>query len=64
MDFGKWIFEERQKQSVSRYALSKRSGVPESTIANWEVYGIVPTIPNLTKALQILGYELKIEKIE
>lgn len=62
MDYGKKIKKLRDEQRISRYQTSKRSGVPQSTIRNWETNGFVPTINSYEKVLSALGYELVIRK--
>lgn len=43
--------------------LSRRSGVPSRTIQNWIYNGVDPTVGNLEKVLNALGYEIKLEKL-
>jgi hypothetical protein len=44
--------------------LAKRAGVAESQIGKWRTRANHPRLPNFDAALQALGYQLQIIKIE
>ena len=54
MDFKTLLVDLRKKSKVSIYQLSKLSGVPKSTIFNYE-QGVSPTIDKAHKLLKALG---------
>lgn len=64
MDYGKMLRQKRESLGLSRYKLSKLSGIPESTIQNWETGGIQPTVALYSKALEAMGESLVIGKQE
>ena len=57
-NFGTFITEERQKQELSMNELSKRSGVPYSTLAQIEKGICIPQIVTFEKIIGALGFEL------
>jgi transcriptional regulator with XRE-family HTH domain len=63
MDYGKMIKAERISQEMGVYRLSKKSGVPMSTIVNWEL-GHVPPVDKFQKVMNALGFELIIRRKE
>jgi transcriptional regulator with XRE-family HTH domain len=60
MEYVKEFKRLRQEQKKSIRAVSALSGVPASTIEKWEYMGIEPTAQTLNKALNAIGYELRI----
>lgn len=52
-----------KNSDLSICELARCSGVPLRTIQNWIYNGVDPTVGNLEKVLNALGYEIKIEKI-
>lgn len=63
MDFGKMLKTERTYRKIGIYRLSKMSGVPMSTIVNWE-NGCAPPVDKFEKVLNALGFELIIQRKE
>ena len=63
MDYGKMIRTERTFQGYGVYRLSKKAGVPMSTIVNWEK-GCAPPVDKFEKVLNALGFELIIQRKE
>ena len=57
MDFQTEIVEQRKRARISVYKLSELSGVPKSTIFNYE-RGVAPTIDKADKLLRALGVTL------
>lgn len=57
MDFQTELTEQRKRASISVYKLSELSGVPKSTIFNYE-RGVAPTIDKADKLLRALGVTL------
>ena len=57
MDFQTELTEQRKRASISVYKLSELSGVPKSTIFNYE-RGVAPTIDKADKLLRALGATL------
>ena len=57
MDFQTELTEQRKRASISVYKLSELSGVPKSTIFNYE-RGVEPTIDKADKLLRALGVTL------
>lgn len=64
MDYGERLRRIREKRGISRYRASKISGIPESTIRNWEMEGRTPPIDAYEQVLNAIGYELIIKKGE
>ena len=54
MDFKIFLREAREKQGMSIGKLSQASGVPMSTIFNYEI-GVMPTLDKADKLLRALG---------
>lgn len=63
-NYGLWLFCKRKKLGISRFELSKRSGVPESSISNWENDGRDPAMNRFDQALRAIGYKIAIVPIE
>lgn len=61
MNLGKIIREERKKQGLSVYKLSKKCGVTDRAIANYEK-GRIPKLEQLNKILKALCITIKIGK--
>lgn len=57
------IEDERKAQGLSVNALSKRSGVPYSTLAQIEKGTCIPQIVTAEKILNALGYEFVLMKM-
>ena len=57
MDFQTELTEQRKQAGISVYKLSELSGVPKSTIFNYE-RGVAPTIDKADKLLRALGVTL------
>lgn len=53
-----FIADERRKNDISMNELSKRAGVPYSTLAQIEKGRTIPQIVTAEKILDALGYEL------
>lgn len=58
----KIVEKERKEQGLSMNELSKRSGVPYSTLAQIEKGKCIPQIITYEKILDALGYELILMK--
>ncbi|MDL2224663.1 helix-turn-helix transcriptional regulator [Eubacteriales bacterium OttesenSCG-928-M02] len=54
MDFQTLLIEEREKQGLSLKKLSEKSGIPVTTIANYEK-GVEPTLGKADAILRALG---------
>lgn len=63
MDFGAQLIALRKRANMSAYRLSKLSGVPTSTIFNYE-HGVEPTVDKADKLLRALGATLVLGKKE
>jgi len=61
MDYGWLIRNERLKAGMTLLELSRLSGVPLMTIANWE-YGHVPAVDKLDRVLEALGISITLGK--
>jgi len=61
MDYGGLIRNERLKAGMTLLELSRLSGVPLMTIANWE-YGHVPAVDKLDRVLEALGISITLGK--
>ena len=59
-DFCEVLREARAKEKISYAKLSKLCGVPVSTIINYEVNGIKPTLGKADAILKALGISLTI----
>lgn len=57
-DFAKFISNERRRNDISLAELSRRSGVPYSTLAQIEKGRCIPQIVTYEKILDALDYEL------
>ena len=57
-----FIENEKQTQGLSTYELSRRSGVPYSTLSQIEKGRTVPQIVTYEKIMNALGYELILMK--
>lgn len=64
INFQKKLIELRDKANLSIQALSEISGVPKSTIFNYEKNGVVPTLDKADSLLKALGATIVIGKEE
>lgn len=55
-----FLDEERKRQKLSMDKLSELSGIPVRTINSWIYKKCVPSVDNLRRALNALGYDLSI----
>lgn len=67
--FGRWIADERKSRGWSIAELSKQSGIPQSTLKDWEngavkTFYIDQRIVNLAKAFSIKLCEIPFDYIE
>ena len=62
INFQKKLIELRDKANLSIQALSEISGVPKSTIFNYEKNGVVPTLDKADSLLKALGAAIVIGK--
>lgn len=60
MDYQKEIKTIRKEKKLSIKELSKRSGVPYTTLQSWETGRVIAPINRVAKVLEALGYELMI----
>lgn len=61
-EIAKFIENERKVQEISTNELSRRSGVPYSTLAQIEKGRTVPQIVTYEKIMNALGYEVILMK--
>lgn len=61
INFGDYIKEQCIARGISRYRLSKISGVPAQTIQNY-INGVHPTLEKADRLLQALGATMTIGK--
>ena len=59
MDFKTQLKKFRNQAGISVYKLSKISGIPKSTIFNYEL-GVSPTLEKADKLLKALGVSISI----
>ena len=59
----RFVFEEMERQKVSRSKVARRSGVETRTIYKWKRKNN-PTLPNIVAVLNALGYKLEVVKDE
>ena len=55
------IFKILDERGITQKELSKRTGIPTSTISDWKTKGNTPTADKVTlvcKALQLLQYQI------
>lgn len=54
MDFGNRLRELRKQRNLSQMRLSDVSGIPQTTISDWEKSKYTPNVPQLRKIAKAL----------
>jgi uncharacterized protein len=63
MTSGELIRAARLRAELSQVELGDRLGMPQSTIARWEVDKVEPSLSTLRRVLQACGYDLSLTLI-
>lgn len=52
----------RNEKNVSLEKLAAKAGLSSNSLWKWEQKRVTPTLENFQRVLDVMGYELKIEK--
>jgi len=56
------LFTTMNERRITKKAMAQKAGVEYSSFASWQYRGYRPHLANLEACLQVLGYELVIQK--
>ena len=62
--YGNFIKEQREKQNLTINDLSRKSGIPRTTLRQWEMLRNIPTVDRFDEVLEALGVELILGKVK
>jgi transcriptional regulator with XRE-family HTH domain len=60
---GELIRAARLRAGISQVELAKRLGVPQSTVARWEVDAVEPGLSKVRRCLRACGFDLSVTLI-